>query len=203
VKVRKTTTKRSQTLGSHGVTLVSHGGRTDLVLLERLLNLLPGSKMSDIGRDTLASSTEVADGAANLEINLTGVGLSGNGVAASESSLLSDELVKLLNLVVVTIEDLEEGCLSTSGTLDTAEAELITSSLHGSEIHQQILEPDTCSLSNGSELGGLKVSETKAGLVLPLHGKSGELVNGSGHLLGEHVKTVTHQDEISVVCNVA
>jgi len=41
VEVRKTATKRGQTLGSHGVTLVSHGGGTDLVLLERLLNLLP------------------------------------------------------------------------------------------------------------------------------------------------------------------
>lgn len=158
--------------------------------------------MSDIGGDALASSTEVADSTANLEIDLTGVGLGGNGVAASEASLLSDELIESFDLGVVTVEDLEERCLSTSGTLDTTEAELIANSLHGSEIHQQVLDPDTCSLSDGGQLSGLKVSETKTGLVLPLHGESGKLVDGGGHLLEEHVKTITHQNQVGVVCDI-
>jgi hypothetical protein len=203
VKVCKTAAQRGQTFRSHGVTLVGHGGRTDLVFFKGLFDFLPTGKMSNVGRDALASGAEIADGAADFEIDLARVGLGGDRVACGETGLLGDELVKSLDLCVVTVEDLEERGLGTGGSLDTAEAELMTNSLDGAEIHQQILEPDAGSLSDCGQLSGLQVGESETGLILPLHGKGGEFVNSSGHLSEKHVKTITHKNEVGIVGDVA
>lgn len=215
-------TQRAQTLGAHGVTLVSlrssqsaatstvqlanhtyHGAATNLVLLEGLLDLLQHGQVTNVNTNALAGRTEGTKGVAHIHIDLTGVSLGRDDKGRAETGLLSDQLIQLLNLGVVTLEDLQERSLSTGGTLDTTEAQVIASALQVTQIHQQILNPQAGTLANGNKLSGLAVGEAQAGQVLVLLGELGQLVDDDGQLGDEDVKTVTEKDQVGVVSAVA
>lgn len=159
--------------------------------------------MTDVNTDTLAGGTERAKSVANIDIDLASVSLTGDDESGAEASLLSDELIQSLDLVVVTVEDLEEGGLSTGGTLDTTEAQVITGTLKVAQIHQQILDPETSTLTNGNQLSGLTVSETQSGQVLVLLSKLGQLVDDNSQLGDQNVEAVTEQDQVGVIGTVA
>ena len=57
----------------------------------------------------------------NVSVNLSGVSLPRHDEAARESRLGSDQLVKTLDLLVVTIKQLEEGGLGPGGALHPPE----------------------------------------------------------------------------------
>ena len=159
--------------------------------------------MTDINANALAGSTERAESVADINIDLTRVCLTGDDESGAEASLLGNELVKALDLGVVTVEDLEEGSLSTGGTLDTTETQVVTGTLEVTQIHEQILDPETSTLANGNQLGGLAVGETQAGEVLVLLGELGQLVDDDGQLGDQDVETVAEQDQVGVVGTVA
>jgi hypothetical protein len=159
--------------------------------------------VADIDTDTLAGGTEGAKGVADIDIDLTGVGLTGDNEGRAEASLLGNELIELLNLGVISLEDLKERGLSTGGTLDTTEAQVITSTLKVAQIHQQILDPQASTLADSDKLGGLAVGETQAGKVLVLLGELGKLVDDNGQLRDEDIETVTEQDQVGVIGTVA
>jgi hypothetical protein len=92
------TSEGADTLGTHGVALVSHGGRSDLVLLEGLLNLLEVGKETDIGGDLVSGGTEGSERTENVDVDLAGVGLTSDGVGVLEAGKFGNELVELLNL---------------------------------------------------------------------------------------------------------
>lgn len=219
-KVLQVTSKRAKTLRAHGVTLVSlyswlacayfekhfkshHGTAANLVLLKRLLNLLKHSQVADINSNTLASRAERAKSVTNIHVDLTGVGLTRNNESRAEASLLSDKLIQLLNLRVVTLEDLEERGLGTSGTLDTTEAQVITRALKVTQIHKQILDPQASTLANSNQLSRLAVGESQTRKVLVLLGELRQLVDDNGQLGDEDVETVAEQDQIGVISTVA
>lgn len=181
----------------------NHGAAANLVLLERLLDLLEHGKVADVDTNALAGRSERAQGVGNVDIDLTGVCLTGDDEGGAETSLFGDELVQSLNLVVVAVENLEERGLSTGSTLDTTEAQVVTGSLEVSQVHEQVLNPQACSLSDSHELGGLSVGETQARQVLVLLGEGRELVDHNGQLGDENVQTVTEEDEVGVVSAVA
>ena len=159
--------------------------------------------MTDVNTDPFACRTERAKGVGDVNIDLSRIRLTGDDEGRAETSLLSNKLVQLFNLVVITVEDLEEGGLSTSGTLDTTEAQVITRPFQVAQIHQQVLDPQGCTLANRHELCGLPVGETQTRQVLVFIGKCGQLVNHNGELGDEDVETVTEEDKIGVVGAVA
>lgn len=159
--------------------------------------------MTNVDTNALASGAERSQGVGDVHINLAGVGLTGDDERRAESGLLSDELIQLLNLLVVTVEDLEERSLSTGGTLDTTETQVVAGPLKVSQIHQQVLKPQACSLSDGDELGGLSVGETKAGQILVLVGERGKLINHDGELGDQDIESVAEEDQIGIVGAVA
>lgn len=109
VKVGEMTTETSDSLTSHGVSLVGHGGGSNLVLLEGLLHLLGGSKMTDITSDALDCGTQTGESVGDSEINLAGVCLSANIITLWETGLLAEEFVQFVNLSTIAVEDLHEG----------------------------------------------------------------------------------------------
>jgi hypothetical protein len=159
--------------------------------------------VTNVNANALAGSTERTKSVADINIDLTRVCLAGDDESGAEAGLLSNELVQALDLGVVTVEDLQERRLSTGGTLDTTEAQVITGTLEVAQIHQQILDPETSTLANGHELGGLTVSEAQTRKVLVLLSELGQLVDDNGQLGDEDVETVTEQDQIGVVRAVA
>lgn len=159
--------------------------------------------MADVNADALAGGSKRAQGVANVNVNLSRVGLTGDDECGIEASLLGDKLVQLFNLGVVSVEDLEERSLSTGGTLDTTEAQVITGPLQVPQIHEQVLDPETGSLSDSDKLSGLAVSETKARQVLILLSERGQLVDDNSKLGNEDIETVTEEDQIRIVRAVA
>jgi hypothetical protein len=159
--------------------------------------------VTDVNTNTLAGSTERAKSIADVNIDLARVCLTRNDESGAEASLLGNELVEALDLGMVTVEDLEEGSLSTGGTLDTTETQVIAGTLEVTQIHEQILDPETSTLANGNQLGGLTVSETQAGKILVLLGELGQLVDDEGQLGDEDIETVAEKDQIGVVGTVA
>jgi hypothetical protein len=164
-KVPQLTTKRAETLTPHGVALVSHGGRTNLVSLERLLKLLEHSKMPDVATDTLGSATERAKSVKNVNIDLARVSLRSANLSLVEAGLLGDELIELLDESVVALENGEERSLGASRALDTTELveQVVASALEVAEIVEEISDPERSTLADSHELGGLAVGVAKAG----------------------------------------
>lgn len=183
--------------------ITHHGTAANLVLLERLLNLLEHGKVTNVNTDTLAGGTERAQSVANVHIDLARVGLTGDDECGAEASLLGDKLIQLLNLTVITIEDLQERGLGARGALHATEAEVIAGTLEVAQVHQQVLNPQASTLANGDQLSRLTVSETQAREVLVLPGKLRQLVNDNGQLGDEDVETVPEQDQVSIVSAVA
>jgi hypothetical protein len=85
-------------LATHGVALVGHGGGSNLVLLERLLELLEVGEETNVGGDFVGSGAERGEGAEDVNVDLARVGLSSEGVGLGEARELGDESVKLLDL---------------------------------------------------------------------------------------------------------
>lgn len=159
--------------------------------------------MTDVNANALTGGTERTKSVGDINIDLTRVCLAGDDESGAEASLLGNKLVQALNLGVVTVEDLQERRLSTGGTLDTTEAQVIAGTLKVAQIHQQILDPETSTLANGHQLGGLTVSEAQTREVLVLLSELGQLVDDNSQLGDEDVETVAEQDQIGVVGTVA
>ena len=195
-EVPQLATKRAKTLTPHGVTLVGHGRRTDLVSLEGLLDLLEHGKMSDVTTNALSGATERAKGVQDIDIDLTGVSLGSGDLGLVEASLLGDELVKLLDKSVVTLEDGEERALSTGRALDTTELveKVVADALKVAEIVHEVGDPERGTLANSDELCGLTVGVAKARQRAVLHGELGETVDDRCQLGNDEVQGVPEED---------
>lgn len=180
-----------------------HRAAADLVLLERLLDLLEHSQVANINTNALAGRAKGAESVADVHINLARVGLAGDDEGRAKSSLLGHKLVQLLDLVVVALENLEERCLGTGGALDTAETQVVAGALEVAQVHQQVLDPQASTLAHSHQLCGLSVSEAQAGKVLVLLGELRQLVDHDGQLGNENVETVAEEDQVGVVSAVA
>jgi len=195
-EVPQLTTKRAETLTPHGVTLVSHGGRTNLVSLERLLNLLEHGKMSNVATNALGSATERAKSVEDIDIDLAGVSLGSADLGLVEASLLGDELVELLDESVVALEDGKERTLGTGRTLDTTELveKVVADALKVAEVVHEVGDPQRCTLANSDELGRLTVGVPETRQRAILHGELGEAVDDRCQLGNDEVQCVPEED---------
>jgi len=185
------------------IDITHHGAAANLVLLKRLLNLLEHGEVTNVDTNALAGGTERAQSVANIHIDLARVRLTGDDECRAEASLLGHKLIQLLNLAVITLEDLQERGLGSGGTFDTTEAQVIAGTLEVAQVHQQVLNPQASTLANGDQLGRLAVSETQARQILVFLGKLRQLVDDNGQLGDEDVETITEQDQVGVVSAVA
>lgn len=85
-------------LAAHRVPLVRHRTASDLVLLERLLDLLEVCEETDVGRDLVRGRTEGREGREDVDVDFAGVGLSRDGVRGGEAVELGDKGVQLFDL---------------------------------------------------------------------------------------------------------
>ena len=90
--------QRADTFTSHRVPLVRHGTRSDLVLLEGLLDLLEVREQSDVGRDLVRGGSEGREGTENVNVDLARVGLARDRVGVLEAREFRNELVEFLDL---------------------------------------------------------------------------------------------------------
>jgi hypothetical protein len=204
-KVPQLATKRAETLTPHGVALVGHGGRTDLVSLERLLDLLEHGKMPDVATNALNSAAERAESVQDIDVDLAGVSLGSADLGLVEAGLLGDKLIELLDKSVVALEDGEERALGTGRALDTTELaeKVVADALKVAEVVQEVGDPQRGTLADGDELGGLTVGVAKTRQGAILHCELGEPVDDRSQLGDDEVQSVSEEDQVGVVGHVA
>lgn len=198
-QVGEMATERAHTLTPHGVTFICHGGRADLVLLERLLHLFRGGKMSNIPTDLLASRAEARHRTDDIRVHLSRVRLRRDGVCIPEPSKLGHKTVELLNFLVVASEDSQERSLGSRGSLGTAETKVVPGAGEVAEIPEEVLEPEAGTLANGGKLGGLVVSVAKGSEVFVLNGEFAEFVDYIGEFGEDYIEALFEEDQVCIV----
>jgi len=193
----------ASTLAAHGVTLVSHCGASDLILLERLLDLLQVGQETDIGGNLVDGGTERGHGHQDIDINLARVGLASDGVVLLESGKLGNALIQILNLLVIALKESQEGTLGTGGAFDTAETEVFASAGQVAQVPEKLLNPEGGALADSGELSGLEVSESESGQVLVLLSKGAQALDDTGQLGQEDIETIAEDHQVSVVSDIA
>lgn len=191
--------QRTHSLTSHWVSLVGHGGRTNLGLLKRLLNLLQVGQQTDVGGELVGGGSQRSQRTQDINVNLSGVSLASDRVDVLETKQVDHSLVQLLDLVVVTVEKGQERALGTGGTLDTTQTQIVSGSDHVSQIPQQLLDPQGGSLTNSGQLSRLEVGPAQNWQVLVLHGKLGQSVNDINQLWDQDIVSISQEDQIGVV----
>ena len=109
----------------------------------------------------------------------------------------------LAYLVMVTIEQCEETCLGSGGTLDSTEAKVVSRTLNITQIPQQLLhatrvwisasthpnalrsylQPKRCTFADSGQLRGLEMGEAERREVAILVREVGEAINDDRELL--------------------
>ena len=139
----------------------------------------------------------------HIVVHLPGVGLSANGHNACKAHFLGNLLLQLLDLLVVSLEQLQEGGLSTGGTLGAQQLQCGDAVLHLLQIHKKIVHPKGSPLADGDQLGRLEMGEAQSGHSLILVGKGGQMGNHLHQLGPNQLQTFPHQNHIRVVAHVA
>ena len=193
----------SDTLRTHRVPLVRHRAGTDLVLLERLLDLLHMLEHTDVVRELMRGLGNAGEHAEHAEINLTAVGLAGYRIAGGEAHLLCDHLVELAALRMIAVKQLEEGRLGAGGALGSEELQGAEYILEILEVEHELIQPQGRTFTDGRRLCRLEVGIRKCRHILILHREPTELIDDVHELLMHELETLPHDDDIGVVADIA
>ncbi len=157
-EVHDVTSEGADTLTSHGVTLVGHSRRANLamkagvtaylILLEGFLHLLQVGQETDVARELVAGGSDTGEDREDVVVNLTGVCLTRHRNLTRESHQLTHALVELLDLLVVSFKQVQEGGLGTGSALDTTEGEVLVLVLQVLQIEEEVLGPQASTLTN-------------------------------------------------------
>ena len=192
-------------LAPHGVALVGHGGRTDLILLKGLLHLLEVGQQTQVGGKLHAALGNTGQRVEDECIHLAAVGLArdrDDGLAV-KTHLLGDGGIHGADLVGVALEQLHKGSLGAGGALDAAQLQGSQPVVDLVEVHHQLVGPQGGALAHGGGLGGLAVGVGHAGHVLVLLGKVGQLGQHANELFADELQALPHHDDVGVVAHIA
>ena len=190
-------------LGAHGIALISHRRGTDLVLLKRLLHLLEMLKQADIVGEFRGALGDPTQNGQDLAVQLTGIRLTGNGKAGRIAHLLCNLPIQLTHLFIITIKQLQEACLRSRRSLGAKQLGLGKLIFHVFQVHQQILNPERCTLADRRGLRGLKMREGQRRLILMLLREAGQCAHDKHQLLLHQVERFRHNDNIRVISHIA
>ncbi|KAH3659413.1 hypothetical protein OGATHE_006297 [Ogataea polymorpha] len=104
---------------------------------------------------------------------------------------------------MVSVEKRQERGLGTGSSLDSAQSDVISGTLHVSEVPEQLLEPQSCSFPDSRQLGGLEMSPAKHWQVFVVQSKFGQSVDNIHKFGDQNVVRVPEKNQIRVICNVA
>mmetsp|Transcript_9839 Transcript_9839/g.17881 ORF Transcript_9839/g.17881 Transcript_9839/m.17881 type:complete len:374 (+) Transcript_9839:1062-2183(+) len=194
--------QRTAPLRPHGIALVRHGRTPDLVLGERLLHLLQVGEQSDVAAHLVRTLGDAAQEAQDVVVDLARVRLAAHGDGRFESHLVAHHLVESLHLVVIAVEEFEEGGLRPRRALDAAHWEVVELVRDAFVIQQQVLHPERASLAHRGELRRLVVREAQCGHVLVLVGEDLEDRKGLHELLLDELERLLELHDVGVISHV-
>ena len=190
-------------LAAHGVTLVGHGRRTDLVLLERLFHLFKVRQQADVGSHLHSALAQACHGGQHIVVHLAAVGLAAHRHDLGKAHLGADIGLDSFDLGGITAEQFHKAGLGAGGTLDTAQRQLADLVVDLLQVHIQLVHPQGGALANGGQLGGLAVGVGEAGHILVLVSKFSQVCQYADDLLAHQLQSLAHDDDIGVVAHIA
>ena len=190
-------------LAPHGVALIGHGRGPDLVLLKGLLHLLQVAQQPQVGGELAGALGDAGQGGHHVVVHLSGVGLPAHRHHGVKAHLGGDFPLQLLHLLVVPLEQLQEGGLSAGGPLGAQQLQGGDAVLHLLQVHEQLVHPQGGPLAHGDQLGGLEVGEAQGGQGLVLPGKFGQMGQHPHQLVPDQQQGLPHEDDVGVVPHIA
>ena len=194
---------RANTLGTHGVALVSHSTRADLSFCEWLFDFLQVSQETDVAAHLVRRLSHTRKDTEDVEIDLPRVCLSRNRNGLLEPHELANALIEGLDLLVITVEQLQKGCLGTGRSLHATHGQVLNFPLNPLEVKDEILHPESTALANGRQLSRLVVSKAKGRQVAVLGSELAENADGLDQLALNELESIADLDNVCVVSNVA
>lgn len=198
-QVGEMSAERAHTLTPHGITLVCHGRRTDLILFKWLFHFFSGSEMSNIPTNLLASRAKARHCTDDVRVHFSRVRLGRDGVCIPEPSKLGHKTIELLDFIVIASKDSQERSLGSSRSLGTAETKVVAGASEIAEIPEKVLQPEAGTLANGGKLGRLVVGVAKSSEVFVLDGELTEFVDYVGELGEDDIETLFEKDQVCVI----
>ncbi len=195
--------QRTDALTAHGITLIRHGGGTDLALGKRLLYLLKGLQQPQVIGKLIGALGKAGKHTEEIRIHLAGVGLPGDRYTAGKAHILRDQLFHAVDLRLVPIEQLHKAGLCTGGTLGPKQAQVIKLELEIFHIHDQLLQPQSGTLAHRGQLRRLQVGITQAGQRLIPVSKAGQIVHHLRRLLQQQAGGLPQDDHIGIIPHIA
>ena len=172
------------------------------MLFKWFFNFLQMLKKTNIVGKLVRTLSNSAENIQHTCIQLTGICLSGNRKTCFKSHLLGNSLISLFAFLMVAIKKLQETCLCTCCTFGTKKLQLRNNIIHIIQIHDQFIEPKSCSLTNSCRLSRLKMCESQCRHISVLHSKIFQFCNNIDQFLSDNVKRFTHNDHICIVANI-
>lgn len=127
-------------------------------ILRQLARARPRTRAMAYRGDAHRRGAEGRQGVGYSKIDLAGVGLGGDVVAAGKAGFLAEDLVELVDLGGVVSKHFHKRGLSAGGALSTAESEAGPDIFDVVEVNDQILEPLGGAASKSDGLRGLVVA---------------------------------------------
>ena len=135
------TAQGADALAAHGIALVGHGGRTDLVLFKGFLHLLEVGQQTDVGGHLHGTLAKPRHGRQHIVVHLAAVGLAADRHHLGEAHLRADIGFHGLDLGGIAVEQLHEAGLGAGGALDAAQRQLTDLMVDLFQVHVQLVHP--------------------------------------------------------------
>ncbi len=191
--------QRRDAFAAHGVPLVCHGRRPDLLLLERLLDLAIRLQHADVAAELGGAGRHAGHHVEHGGIELARVGLSCHRERRPEADRRGHGPLQTAHLVVVAAEQVEERRLRAGGSLHAAARQGIAAVIELGEIEGEVLHPECGAFAHGGGLRGLEVRGPERGQVAPPAREFAQPPQHVHELAAQQIEAAPHEDEVGVV----
>ena len=155
--------ERTYSFRAHGITLVCHCRRTDLLFVKRFFHFLFALQQAYVLSEFISALSKSRKRRKDEIIYLSGVCLPRNGYRRPEPERLDHIFVERLDLIVVAVEQRKETRLSARSAFDAAHYHIRHGMRNVFVVEQKILEPQRSALAHGNKLRRLKVRKSECG----------------------------------------
>ena len=191
--------QRADAFAAHRVALVRHRAGADLLLAERLLDLLHVREQPDVVRHLGRTLGDAGKDRQHAVVDLARVRLAAQAHRMLESHLRGDHAVELAHLVAVAAEEVQVARLRPGGALRAAERQFVDGAVERGQVEHEVLDVEGEALAERGELGGLEVREAEHRHGFVFGGELREVVDQVQQFRAQDLHAVAHLDQLGVV----
>ena len=192
----------SNPLAAHGIALIGHSRRTDLMLFKRLFHLLEVLQNTHIIGKLHGALCNSRQGAQYKIVNLPAVGLAGNRYYLLKTQLLRNGFLHSLDFGGIPVKQFHKTGLGSGSTLAAPECQILQTVLHFQIIHVELVDPQSCALAHCGQLGRLQMGVGQCRHILVLPGKICQQRNDIEQLAPDYLQTFLHHQNIGIIAHI-